>query len=75
MDEATSALDHNTESEIIDEIKHLKGNKTVVVIAHRLSTVQNCNRIYRLVGGEITDFGKPEKLLDKSNILYKVPIK
>ena len=48
MDEATSALDDSTEKEIVEEIKHLKGKITMIVIAHRLSTVQNCDRIYRL---------------------------
>ena len=64
MDEATSALDNETESEIIEEIKHLKGQKTLVVIAHRLSTVQHCDRIYRLGNGEIVESGTPEQVLN-----------
>ena len=44
MDEATSALDNETELEIIEEIKLLKGQKTLIVIAHRLSTVQHCDK-------------------------------
>jgi len=64
MDEATSALDNETESEIIEEIKHLKGQKTLFVIAHRLSTVQHCDRIYRLENGEIVESGTPEQVLN-----------
>jgi len=64
MDEATSALDGHTESEIIDEIQQLKGKKTVIVIAHRLSTVQHCDRIYELNKGRLVDFGSPEKMLN-----------
>ncbi len=53
MDEATSALDNETEKEIVAEIQRLKGQKTMIVIAHRLTTVQHCDRIYRLEQGKI----------------------
>ena len=48
MDEATSSLDHETEQEITNEIENLKGKKTLIVIAHRLTTVQHCDHIYKL---------------------------
>jgi ABC-type multidrug transport system fused ATPase/permease subunit len=57
LDEATSALDTETEREIVDEIKRLKGNVTMIVIAHRLSTLQHCDRIYELERGEIIGVG------------------
>jgi ATP-binding cassette, subfamily B, bacterial PglK len=57
MDEATSALDNETELEIVNEIKLLKGNKTLIVIAHRLSTVKHCDYIYRIDKGKIVDKG------------------
>ena len=63
MDEATSALDHETESEIVEEIKRLKGKKTILVIAHRLTTVQHCDRIYCLEKGKIVNSGPPSKIL------------
>ena len=63
MDEATSALDDSTEKEIVKEIKHLKGKITMIVIAHRLTTVQHCDRIYRLDNGRIENEGSPEKVL------------
>ena len=64
MDEATSALDDNTEKAIIGEIQHLKGRVTMIVIAHRISTVEHCDRIYRLEKGLLVDEGLPEKVLN-----------
>ena len=55
MDEATSALDNNTEKEIIDEIRKLKGKVTMVVIAHRLTTLQHCDEIYEISNGRISE--------------------
>jgi ABC-type multidrug transport system fused ATPase/permease subunit len=63
MDEATSALDKETESQIVEEIRRLKGKKTMIVIAHRLSTVADCDRIYRLDAGKIVEYGSPGKIL------------
>ena len=57
LDEATSALDTATEREIVQEMQHLKGNVTMIVIAHRLSTLQHCDRIYKLERGEIVEVG------------------
>jgi len=65
MDEATSALDNETEREIVKEIKKYHGVKTIIVIAHRLSTVQNCDVIYRLDKGRIVEFGTPEQVINK----------
>ena len=55
LDEATSALDSETEKEIIDKIKYLKGSKTLIVIAHRLTTLEHCDRIYRVEKGILTE--------------------
>jgi len=63
MDEATSALDNETEQEIVDEIRRLKGQKTMIVIAHRLSTVTHCDRIYKLDNGRIAQAGTPSQML------------
>lgn len=57
MDEATSALDNDTEREIVSEIANLKGIKTLIVIAHRLSTVKRCDYIYRIENGSIVAHG------------------
>ena len=61
-DEATSALDNETEREIVEEINHFKGKKTMIVIAHRLSTVKDCDRIYELKDGRIIKTSSNEKL-------------
>jgi ABC-type bacteriocin/lantibiotic exporter with double-glycine peptidase domain len=63
MDEATSALDVVTENEIVEEIQHLKGEKTLIVIAHRLTTVRHCDRIYKLENGRIIASGSPDEML------------
>src|SRR5690606_11533822 len=65
MDEATSALDNETEQDIVDEIQKLKRQKTMIVIAHRLTTVRHCDRIYRLEKGVIAEFGTPEEMLGR----------
>lgn len=57
MDEATSALDTETEQDIIEEVFRLKGQMTIIVIAHRVSTVRYCDRIYRLEQGQIAKVG------------------
>jgi ATP-binding cassette, subfamily B, bacterial PglK len=64
MDESTSALDEDTEREIVNEIQKLKGSKTLIIIAHRLSTLHHCDRIYRLEKGRIMDFGTAKKMLN-----------
>ena len=66
MDEATSALDHETEREIVDEIKRLKGQITTIIIAHRLTTVQYCDRIYVLEEGKVVSSGTPKEMLNIS---------
>lgn len=51
LDEATSALDDNTEKEIMDEIYNLAADKTLIMIAHRLSSLKKCNKIFQLEKG------------------------
>ena len=52
LDEATSALDTGTEDAVMAELKGLSQDITIVMIAHRLSTLQGCNRVVRLVEGQ-----------------------
>jgi len=54
LDEATSALDGETEKEILDSIFALEGCRTMVVVAHRTSTVAYCDRILKLETGAMT---------------------
>lgn len=53
LDEATSALDNDTESAIMDAINSLHGKKTLVIIAHRLQTIEKCDIIYRVEDGKV----------------------
>lgn len=48
FDEATSALDNETESAIMESINNLHGRKTMIIIAHRLTTIENCDKVYRV---------------------------
>ncbi len=66
LDEATSSLDGITEAVIEDAIVNLSGKITVVIIAHRLSTVRHCDRIYLLEAGRIAAAGTYGELMDRS---------
>lgn len=66
FDEATSALDNVTERELMSEINALSGSKTLIIVAHRLSTVENCNNIYLLDQGRIVAQGTHKELLATS---------
>jgi ABC-type bacteriocin/lantibiotic exporter with double-glycine peptidase domain len=63
LDEATSALDINTENEVMESINSLRGQLTMIIIAHRLTTVKKCDIIYQFRKGEIINKGKPEDIL------------
>ena len=52
------------EKEIVAEIKRFKGKKTMIIIAHRFSTVEHCDRIYKLEKGKIIASGTPQEMLD-----------
>lgn len=70
FDEATSALDGITEKVIMDAIQELSGQKTIVMIAHRLKTVQKCDVIYFIEQGRVVDQGTYQQLID-SNPKFK----
>ncbi len=54
LDEATSALDNETEAAIMDSINRLHGKKTLIIIAHRLQTIEKCDMVYRVENGKAT---------------------
>ncbi|WP_026488640.1 hypothetical protein [Butyrivibrio sp. XBB1001] len=60
LDEATSALDNDTEAALMSEIEGLYGKLTMIIIAHRLSTVRNCNVIYEIADGKAVSIDKRE---------------
>jgi len=66
FDEATSALDGTTEKMIMDAIHDFSGMKTIIMIAHRLKTVQKCDVIYFINHGKIIDSGTYSELLEKN---------
>ena len=70
FDEATSSLDGLTEKNIMKAIDSFAGQKTIILIAHRLSTVMNCNLIYYMENGKITDQGTYQYLIE-SNANFK----
>jgi ATP-binding cassette, subfamily B, bacterial PglK len=57
LDEATGALDAATENNVMEAVKALQGTKTLIIVAHRLSTVERCDRLYRLENGRVVDQG------------------
>ena len=68
LDEATSSLDSDTEQKIQNAINHLTKGRTTIVIAHRLSTVINSNKIYVIEKGKVVGEGAHEELLKSSDI-------
>ena len=71
LDEATSALDNLTEKAVIDAVNNLSKKITIILIAHRLSTVQKCDKIYQLEKGEIKFQGNFEELSKLSNLFQE----
>ncbi|NJM65397.1 MAG: ABC transporter ATP-binding protein [Acaryochloris sp. RU_4_1] len=72
MDEATAALDNTTEQEFIKALDHLTGEKTLVIIAHRLTTIKKCDHIYLLESGQVTATGTYSELLKSSKIFREM---
>ena len=66
LDEATSSLDTETEHEVMKAVQALQGDKTVIIVAHRLSTVEYCDRLYRLDAGRIVDEGTFDEVMNRS---------
>ena len=66
LDEATSSLDTETEHGVMQAVQALQGDKTVIIVAHRLSTVEYCDRLYRLESSRIVDEGTFEEVMSRS---------
>ena len=68
LDEATSALDNITEQEVMKAIDELHYSKTIIIVAHRLSTVENCDSIYKLEKGRVVAKGTPAEIIPFSKV-------
>ncbi len=60
LDEATSALDNDTEAAVMEAVENLQGTKTMIIIAHRLTTIRNVDMIYEVEGGKVVRKSKDE---------------
>jgi len=72
LDEATSNIDTETEVLIQDALTRLMQNRTSIIVAHRLSTIQHCDKIVVIHKGEIKETGTHQELLSKEGIYYSL---
>lgn len=72
FDEATNALDANNEKEIMKHLHDFYKGKTVVVVAHRLSTVRDAGKIVVLDKGQVTEEGTHQELIAKQGLYYQL---
>ncbi len=72
MDEATAAMDTETERLISEAVDKLIEGRTTITIAHRLSTLKNCNYLMAIENGEIAERGTAEELLAKKGVYYRL---
>ena len=66
LDEATRALDHLTETVIMEALSTLSHQKTIIMVAHRLTTVRDCDFIVVLERGKVADIGSYDELLERN---------
>ena len=72
LDEATAFADPDNELQVQRALSELARGKTVIMIAHRLSTVANLDRIYVLVDGQIAEYGRRDELCEKGGLFAKM---
>lgn len=72
LDEATNSLDANNERMIVEQLNEFYKGKTVVVVAHRLSTVKNADQIVVLDKGKVAEIGNHEELTQKRGACYNL---
>ena len=73
LDEATSSLDFDTEHGVMQAVRALRGAKTIIIVAHRFSTVEHCDRLYRLDQGMVVAEGKPDSMLHQKLVSITQP--
>jgi ATP-binding cassette, subfamily B, bacterial PglK len=74
LDEATSALDNLTEKNVMESLDHLKGSITIIMIAHRLSTVRNCDKLFMFKAGRLIGEGSYEDLAEHNQEFRKLTL-
>ena len=72
LDEATSALDNESERFVQDAIEHIAHTMTIVVIAHRLSTVRRADKIYVMEKGKVVETGSYDELVNKEGLFKEL---
>ena len=72
LDEATSALDGITENYVMEAIESLSNKLTLIIVAHRITTIENCDMIYFLEEGKIKDYGTYDELITKNSQFKKM---
>lgn len=72
MDEATSALDNLTERAVMEAVANMRGNRTIILIAHRLSTVRNCDMIFLMEKGRLAAAGTYDELVEANETFRRM---
>jgi len=72
MDEPTSALDPEHEARIVDTLKRIKGQRTIILVSHRLSTVSDCDRIFVMEAGKIIEAGTHDELISLRGAYFRM---
>ena len=72
LDEATSSLDGTTEEAVLNAIRSASKARTVILIAHRLNTLMECDTIYVMEGGSLTDSGNYDELIRSSSAFIRM---
>ena len=72
FDEATSSLDGISEKKVMEAINKFGGQKTIIMIAHRIKTVQNCDQIFFVDKGQVVDQGTYQELIDRNKDFQKM---
>ena len=75
LDEATSALDKETEEGVMSSVQKMLGRKTILIVAHRLSTVAYCSRVLRLEQGRVVWVGRPHELIEQQTTSAEAVLK
>ncbi len=68
LDEATAALDNETENAVMESIEALQSVKTLIIVAHRLTTIRKCDAVYEIVGGKAIKKNKEEILIKENSV-------